>query len=45
MPWHSIDTQAERDHHSSIIIVKFEHVAPCSSVSTVDFGHIFIFWV
>ena len=41
--WHSIYTRAERDHPSTIVSVNFEHMAPCSSVSTVDFEHIFIF--
>ena len=43
--WHSIYTRAERDHPCTIVSVNFEHMAPCSSVSTVDFEHIFIFWV
>ena len=43
--WHSIYTRAERDHPSTVVSVNFEHMAPCSSVSTVDFEHVFIFWV
>ena len=45
MSWHSICTRAERDHPSTVVSVNFEHMAPCSSVSTVDFEHVFIFWV
>ena len=45
MPWLSICTWAERDHHSTIAIVNFEYKTPCSSLSTVDFEHIFISWV
>ena len=43
--WHSIYTQAERDYCSTIFIVNFEQMTPCSSVFTVDFEHVFIFWV
>ena len=43
--WHSIYTREEWDHPFTVVSVKFEHMAPCSSVSTVDFEHIFIFWV
>ena len=43
--WHSIYTRVERDHRSTIVIVSFENMTPCSSVSTVDFEHVFIFWV
>ena len=45
MSCHSIYPRAERDHPSTVISVNFEHMAPCSSVSTVDFEHVFIFWV
>ena len=47
MSWHSIYTRVQRnqDHPSPVISVSFEHMAPCSSVSTVDFEHVFIFWV
>ena len=41
--WQSIYTWLERDHRSTIVNVNFEHMTPC--VSTVDFGHVFIFWV
>ena len=43
--WHSIYTRVERDHRSTMVIVNFENMTPCSSVSTVDFEHVFIFWV
>ena len=38
-------TRAERDHPSTVVSVNFEHMAPCSSVSSVVFEHVFIFWV
>ena len=43
--WYSIYIQAERDYCSSVVIVNFEQITPCSSVSTVDFEHVFNFWV
>ena len=43
--WHSIYIRAERDHRLTIVIVNFKYMTPCSSVSTVDFEHVFIFWV
>ena len=43
--WHYIYTQVERDHHSAMVIVNFENMTPCSSVSIVDSKHVFIFWV
>ena len=30
---------------STVVIVNFEQMAPCSGVSTVVFEHVFIFWV
>ena len=32
--WRSIYTRAERDHPSTVVSVNFEHMVPCSSVST-----------
>ena len=43
MSLHSIYAQAERDHRSTVVMVNFEQIAPCSS--TVDFENKFIFWV
>ena len=34
--------RAERDHPSTVVSVNFEHKAPCSSASTVDFEQLFI---
>ena len=45
MSWCSIYSRVERDHRSTMVIVNFENMTPCSSVSTVDFEHVFIFWV
>ena len=45
MSLHSIYAQAERDHRSTVVMVNFEQIAPCSSVSTVDFENKFISWV
>ena len=42
--WHSIYTIAERCHRSIVVFVNFEHILPSSSVSTIDFEHVFIFW-
>ena len=41
---HSIYIGAERRHRSAVVIINFEHITP-SRVFTVDFGHVFIFWV
>ena len=30
----------QNDHRSTVGIVNFEHMTPCSSVSTVDFEHV-----
>ena len=35
--------EQNQDHPSTVISVNFEHMAPCSSVSTVYFEHVFIF--
>ena len=42
---HSMYTGPERHHCPTVVIVNFEHITLCSSVSTVVFGHAFIFWV
>ena len=43
--WCSIYTRAELGHPSNIVSVNFEHMGPCSSVSTIDFEHAFVFRV
>ena len=42
---HYIYFKAERDHSSAVVSVNFEHMVPCSSVSTVDYELVFIFLV
>ena len=41
----TLSTSEQNDHRSAVVIVSFEHMAPYSSVSIVDFEHVFILWV
>ena len=45
LSWCSIYTRAELGHPSTVVSVNFEHMGPCSSVSTIGFEHVFVFWV
>ena len=38
-------TGGEWCHRSAVVIFNFEHTTPSSSVSTVEFEHVFIFWI
>ena len=38
-------TGGEWCHRSVVVIINFEHTTPSSSVSTVEFEHVFIFWI
>ena len=40
MSWHSIYIRVEQDHSSTAVCVNFEHMAPSSSVSIVEFEHL-----
>ena len=42
---HSIYIRVERDYPSTVVSVNFKHMAPCYSISNIDFEHVFIFWV
>ena len=38
-------SEHKRRYRSTVVIANFEHIALSSSVSTVDFQYVFVFWI